>query len=61
MLTLIFYTADLREFRLDHTFDIIYSSGVLHYLPPDIRNDVLRDYQTSPPKNGIHALNVFVG
>lgn len=55
-----FFTADLREFRLDHTFDIIYSSGVLHYLPPDIRNDVLRDYQTHTPKNGIHALNVFV-
>lgn len=36
-----FFKADLREFHPDHSFDIIFSSGALHYLAPGLRGEIL--------------------
>lgn len=52
--------ADLRTFRPEEEFDIIYSSGVLHYLGEDLRTEVLDHYKAHTAPGGLHALNVFV-
>lgn len=54
------FQANLLDYRLEHEYDIIFSSGVLHYIPPELRKEIFLDYQAHTSKGGIHALNVFV-
>lgn len=55
-----FFKADLFDYKSDTTFDIIYSSGVLHYLTPETRKDFINNLKIHTSINGIHVLNVFV-
>lgn len=55
-----FFQADMLDFRLDSEFDVIFSSGSLHYLPPNNRREILENYQNHTAAGGLHALNVFV-
>lgn len=54
------FVADLREFRLSEPFDIIFSTGSLHYLPQRSRVAVIADYRAHTLPGGINAINVFV-
>lgn len=55
-----FFRANVMDFRLDSDFDIIFCSGVLHYIPPELRREVAENYKEHTSEGGIHALNVFV-
>ena len=56
-----FFIANLLEYRLEQNFDIIYSTnGVLNYIAPDMRGEIIEDYQTHTESNGLHALNLFI-
>ena len=55
-----FFQANMLDFRLDREFDIIFSSGALHYIPPTLRKEILENYQEHTSVGGLHALNVFV-
>lgn len=55
-----FFQANMLNFRLDSEFDIIFCSGALHYIPQELRREVLENYQTHTAVGGLHALNVFV-
>lgn len=52
--------ADLLTFRPDGEYDVIFSSGVLHYIPEHLRSEILQSYQTKTSVGGIHAMNAFV-
>ena len=54
------FQANLLDYRLDCNYDILYSSGVLHYIKPELCNEIIRNYQMHTNKNGLNALNVFV-
>lgn len=54
------FKADIRDFRLDTEFDILHSSGVLHYLPAEERAEVFAGYQRFTRDGGLHVFNVFV-
>ena len=54
------FKADILDFRLDTNFDIIYSSGVLHYITPQLRNELFANYKHFTNPNGLHVFNVFV-
>ena len=54
------FRADLLDYRLDEAFDVIFSSGVLNYIPADRRQEGLADYRDHTNESGVHALNVFV-
>ena len=54
------FKADILEYRLDDDFDIVFSSGVLHYIPPELRGEILDNYREHTRPDGLHALNVFV-
>ncbi|GIP40109.1 hypothetical protein J31TS4_33890 [Paenibacillus sp. J31TS4] len=54
------FKADLLDYRLDTPFDIIFSSGVLHYIKPDYRKEILDNYKRFTNDKGLHVLNVFV-
>ena len=55
-----FFRADLRDFRLDEDFDIIYSSGVFHHILPELRDEIMENYRSHTASGGMHAVNVFV-
>lgn len=54
------FRADLLDYRLDNYYDIIFSSGVLHYIKPEIRKEILFNYKEFTNFDGFHFLNVFV-
>lgn len=54
------FQADILEYRLRDTFDILFSSGALHYIQPSLRKEIFRNYKEHTNQNGLHVFNVFV-
>ncbi len=54
------FKADILDYRLDTHFDVIFSSGVLHYIKPEFRKEIFENYKQYTNPNGLHFLNVFV-
>lgn len=54
------FRADLLDFRLDSHYDILFSSGVLHYIKPELREEIFNNYKRYTNIDGLHVLNVFV-
>ena len=54
------FKADIRDWRPEREYDIIYSSGVLCYAGKAVRKELLDSLKTHTVQGGINALNVFV-
>lgn len=54
------FKADLWDYRLEEDYDIIYSSGALHYLKPDLRTEIMENYKKHITDGGMAAFHVFV-
>jgi tellurite methyltransferase len=54
------FTADLLVWRPEVSYDVVFSSGVLHYLPPDVREEALAAYQAATVPGGLNAHTVLV-
>lgn len=54
------FQADLNTFRLQESFDIIFSTGVLHCCDPALRSELIANYQDHTNAGGLHVLSVFV-
>ncbi|EFU43290.1 transcriptional regulator, XRE family protein [Paenibacillus vortex V453] len=54
------FKADISDYRLDSEFDVLYSSGVLHYIRPEYREEIFANYKTFTSTEGLHCLNVFI-
>jgi len=54
------FQADLVTFRLMEEYDVIFSSGTLHYIPDALRAEVFGNYKNHTRLGGIHALSVLV-
>lgn len=55
-----FFKADIFDYRPDAEYDIIFSSGVLHFLPQAGRKEFCDSLKAHTTIGGINALNVFV-
>ena len=55
-----FFKADLFDYRPDTEYDIIFSSGVLHFISQTERKELCDRLKIHTTCNGINALNVFV-
>jgi len=55
-----FFRADVNDYQPAEPFDIVFSSGVLHYLHPERRKPLFDLLKSATPAGGLHALNVFV-
>lgn len=55
-----FFKADLFDYRPDREYDIIFSSGVLHFVPQAVRKELCDSLKAHTSDLGINALNVFV-
>jgi len=54
------FKANILDYRLDTKYDIIYSSGVLHYIKPALRDEIIGNYRNHTNTDGLNAFNVFV-
>lgn len=54
------FKANLWDYRLDTDYDILFSSGVLHYIKPELRDEIMENYRRHTSDGGIHAFHVFV-
>jgi len=54
------FKADILDFRLTASYDILFSSGVLHYIQPELRGEIFDNYKQFTNMDGLHILNVFV-
>ncbi|MDE6750347.1 MAG: methyltransferase domain-containing protein [Lachnospiraceae bacterium] len=54
------FRADIFDYRPDSEYDIIFSSGVFHFIPLNQREDVCNSLKAHTSNNGINAMNVFV-
>ncbi len=52
--------ADIVNCELEDTYDVIFSTGTLQYLPPEVRSQRFQNYKDCTSPNGINALSVFV-
>ena len=55
-----FFKADLFDYRPDTEYDIVFSSGAMHYALPAVRKELCDSLKTHTADSGINALNVFV-
>lgn len=55
-----FFRADLLDFEPEGVYDIIFSSGVFQYLPPEKRSSVIERLKEHTAPHGLHVINVFV-
>ena len=54
------FTADLLDYRLSENFDVLFSTGALHYIPQDLRGEVWANYKRLTNPGGVHAFSVLV-
>ena len=52
--------ADIITYDIEDTYDVIFSTGTLQYLPPEIRKIRFGNYKQSTSSIGINAHSVFV-
>ena len=52
--------ADMTTYRLDDVYDVVFSTGALHYLPPEVRQERFADYKVHTAPGGLHAMSVLV-
>lgn len=55
-----FFLADAADYRPEEEFDIIYSSGVLHFVAVGVRQELFDHLKSHTAPDGLHAVNVFV-
>jgi len=54
------FKANLWDYRLEEEYDILYSSGVLEYIKPELRDEIMGNYKSHVAEDGLVALHVFV-
>ena len=59
-LSIHFFQADINQYRLETNFDVIFSSGALHYIPSDLREAIIANYKQYTNVGGLHAHTVPV-
>lgn len=52
--------ADIITYELEETYDVIFSTGILQYLPPEVRKIRFENYKQCASPQGINALSAFV-
>lgn len=54
------FKANLWDFRLEQKYDILFSSGVLHYIKPELKEEIFQNYKEHTKSKGLHAMHCLV-
>ena len=50
----------MLDYELEEEYDVLFSTGVLHLVPPATRNELFEYYRTKTTPNGLNVFSVFV-
>jgi len=53
-----FFQADVNQYRLEKSYDVVFASGALHYIPQSFREEIILNYKQFTNPGGIHAFMV---
>ena len=54
------FQADVNDYRPAGPLDVVFSTGVLQYVPPELREGLLHVYREATRPGGLNAISVFV-
>jgi len=54
------FQADLNEYRLKVNFDVLFSTGSLHYIRPQLRKEILDNYKNFTNPGGLNVHSVIL-
>jgi len=54
------FKANLWDFRLEQKYDILFSSGVLHYIKPELKDEIFMNYKEYTESGGLNAMHCLV-
>lgn len=54
------FEGDINAYRLSEPFDVVFSVGVLQYIPEELRQDILCNYREFTTPGGLNVFSVFV-
>lgn len=54
------FEANLLDYRLTKAYDVLFSTGVLQYLPNENRQEIFENYQSNTVNDGLNVFSVFV-
>jgi len=54
------FASDINSYRLTKPFDILFSTGVLQYVPEERRQDLFENYKDHTSEGGLNVFSVFV-
>lgn len=57
-LSIEFFQADINEYRLEKSYDVVFASGALHYIPQNLRKEIISNYKQFTNLGGVHAFMV---
>jgi tellurite methyltransferase len=52
--------SDIINYELEDVYDVIFSTGTLHFLSPEMREKRFQNYKSHTSPGGLNVLNVFV-
>ncbi|MBN1344979.1 MAG: methyltransferase domain-containing protein [Phycisphaerae bacterium] len=52
--------ADIISYQIEGKYDVIFSTGALHYLPPEARQERFAHFKEATAAGGINSMSVFV-
>ncbi len=54
------FKADINNYRLTDEYDVIFGTGVLHYIPEELRAEILENYRAHTAQNGLNVFSVII-
>ena len=57
-LSIDFFQADIIAYRLEKSYDVVFASGALHYIPQNSRAEIITHYKQFTNPGGVHAFMV---
>ncbi|MCD4818329.1 MAG: methyltransferase domain-containing protein [Candidatus Cloacimonetes bacterium] len=54
------FQADINKFRLEENFDILFSTGTLHYIKYELRKEIFKNYKDYTNVDGIHMFTTLI-
>lgn len=55
-----FFCADILTYKIESEFDVVYCSGVTHFIPPKLRRKIIEMIQAGTAVGGLNAINAIV-
>ncbi len=59
-LSIAVFQADINSFRLQEEYDILFSTGTMHYMRPELRDEIIANYKTHTRHGGLNVYSIFI-